>query len=143
MVCKSCGNVMASKDIKCKACGAFAGQMGTYNAGNNERSDLERLEGEVIKNVKDLGGLINKEGKVDLKKVPNIVLAILGLFFSIFSIIIYFILKDEAPNKAVVLKNWIIIGLLIRFVVSILPGIVIGLLENVELVNRIIYSIFN
>lgn len=58
MVCKSCGNVMDSKDIKCKASGAFVGQMGTYNAGNNERSDLERLEGEVIKNVELVNRII-------------------------------------------------------------------------------------
>jgi len=53
MVCKSCGNVMDSKDIKCKASGAFVGQMGTYNAGNNER-----LEGEVIKNVELVNRII-------------------------------------------------------------------------------------
>ena len=49
---------MDSKDIKCKAYSAFVGQMGTYNAGNNERSALERLEGEVIKNVELVNRII-------------------------------------------------------------------------------------
>jgi len=59
--------------------------------------------------------------------VPNTGMNVLSCFFPVVGIILYFVWKDQTPNKAKKALKWGLIGFAASIAIGLIYGIIIGL----------------